>query len=602
MKRILSLILCAMILTAGVIVSIPASAADDFYTTAELLEIKEHIEDDAGMNEYATVQGACTDGKYAYFAVQNGATVILKYSLKNWELVDSKRYAGELGHANDMTYNPARNLILVANNGPDYKLLTGIDPDTLEIRGTAKLKIEVYSIAYNPARDIYVAGISGSYNFALLDNRFKVIKKFKGRDTGYTRQGCDCDDDYIYFSQSGGDNAVVVYDYDGRYVDIVSLGHTHEVENLFHIGSSFYTTLHYYGNSVQRLGLSKNRQITYNVYYDPGEGYGEMKATRVHYGTNTPLRANTFKKANYFFGGWRASRSIDGKYLGYRKFAGVSEWLDEEDVYEYDLYQDMDTVAKTVKFGSITLTPFWIRDQYVIRYDPAGAEGWMPEATVNYYDDYYIPENGHEMAGYIFAGFTAYRDYDNKFYGYRKNGKIAEWLEPQDLYKKHEFKPGETVSSLTYDGVVTLSPEFRFAYTYSDDNSALVEYIGYEEIVDIPNPSGNLKTIATGAFKDNFIFTELHIPETVENMEPQAAKTCSLLERVYFKDNFPDHYADDCFVDCETPSVLIDYDGRLIHLGYAGGSIDAQFVRFTAGAMRLALSQHHTDNEKAAAE
>lgn len=590
MKRILSLIICAAVVAATMIVGIPATAAENFYSTAELLELKEHIEDDADMNEYATVQGGCTDGKYAYFVVQNATSVILKYSLKTWELVDRKEYAGELGHANDMTYNPARNLILVANNAPDYKILTGIDPDTLSIRGTAKLKIEVYSIAYNPDRDIYVAGISGGYNFALLDNKFKVIKKIKGVNTGYTRQGCDCDDDYIYFSQSGGDNAVVVYDYDGKYVDIVSLGHTHEVENIFHVGSSFFTTLHYYGNSVHRLGLSKSRQIAFNVYYDPGEGYGEMKATKVHYGTDTPLRMNSFKKANYFFGGWRVSRSSDGKYLGYRKFSTVSEWLDEEDVYEYVLYNDGETVARTVKFGSITMTPFWIRDQYVIRYDPGGADGWMPEASIGYYDDYLIPENGYELTGYIFAGFTAYRDYDGRFYGYRKNSKIAEWLEPQDLYKKFEFKPGETVSSMTYDGVVTLTPEFRFAYTYNEDNSALVEYIGLEEIVDIPNPSGNLKTIATGTFKDNFIFTEIHVPETVENLEPEAVKTCSLLERVYFREHFPAYYADDAFVDCETPSVLIDYDGRLFHLGYAGGSIDAQFTRFTAGAMKLALS------------
>lgn len=590
MKRILCAVMSAILLIAMLAAAIPAHAATGFFATAELLELMEHIEDDADMNEYATVQGACTDGRYAYFAVQQGATVILKYDMKNWRLVDKKQYAGELGHANDMTYNPARNLILVANNGPDYKVLTGLDPDTLEIRGTAKLKLEVYSIAYNADRDIYVVGISGGYNFALLDNKFKVIKKFKGKDTGYTRQGCECDENYIYFAQSGGDNVVAVYDYDGNYVDMVSLGHTHEVENLFRVKGSFYTTLHYYGNSVHRVGLSNSTQIRYAVFYNAGEGYGEMKATSVHYGESTPLRANTFKKTNYFFGGWRASRSSDGKYLGYRKFSHVSEWLSQEDVYEYDLYDDREAVSETVKFGSVTMTPFWISERYTLRYDPNGSEGWMPEATVGYFDNYIIPENGFEMPGYIFAGFTAYRDYDDKYYGYRRHADTAEWLEAQDLYKAFEFKPGEIISSLTYGGTVTLTPVFRFAYTFNEDNTALTEYIGFDESVNIPNPSGKLNTIAGNAFVGNYNCTEVHIPSTVERVASEAFSDCGNLERVYFKDNFPDEYAEDCIVNCDSPAVFVEYDEKLFLLGYAADRTDSQLLRFNAGALLLALS------------
>ena len=592
MKRLISAALIAVMLAAMIAACIPAACAAGFYDKAELLEIMEHIEDDAGMNEYATVQGACTDGRYAYFAVQQSTTVILKYDMRNWRLADKKTYSGELGHANDMTYNPKRNLILVANNGPDYNVLTGIDPDTLKIRGTAKLKIDVYSIAYNADRDIYVAGISGGYKFALLDSKFKVLKTYNGKETGYTRQGCDCDENYIYFSQSGGDNAVAVYNYDGAYVDIISLGHTHEVENIFHVGGSFYTTLHYYGNSVHRVGLSDSTQIRFTVRYDPGDGYGEMKATSVHYGERTALRANSFKKTNYFFGGWRASRSMDGKYLGYRKFSKVSEWLNQEDVYEYDLYADRDSVSETIKYGSVTMTPFWIRESYVLRYDANGSEGWMPEATVGYYDDYIIPENGFELPGYVFAGFTAYRDYDDKYYGYRKGGDVAEWLEAEDLYKSFEFKPGEIISSMTYDGTVTLTPVFRFAYSFSEDGSTLTEYIGSDEIVDIPNPSGKLATIAGGTFAGNNIFTEVHIPTTVEQVEPQAFEDCSRLERVYFKDNFPDDFATDCITQCDSPAVIVEYDGRAYCLGYAAGKTDMQLLRFNAGALRLALSNH----------
>ena len=587
MKKLTAAVICAVMLLAMLTVCIPASAESGFYATAKLVEIAEHIEYDAGMNDYATVQGGCTDGTYAYFAAQQGNTTILKYDMRTWKRVDKATGMNVLGHANDMTYNSKRNWIVVANNAPEYNILTVINADSLEIVSTVTIKLEVYSIAYNPDRDIYVVGISGSYNFAFLDSTFKVVKKFKGQDTGYTRQGCDCDENYIYFAQSGGDNAVVVYDYAGKYVDIFSLGNSDEVENLFHVGSSFYTTLHHYGNFVHRMEFSQATQIRYTVRYDPGEGYGEMTPGSVHYGERTPLKTNTFKKTNYFFGGWKARRSCDGKYLGYRKFSRSSEWLDEKDVYEYFLYDDGEEVAETVRFGSVTMTPFWIRESYVVRYDSKGADGWMPEATVGYYKLYQIPENGFEMEGYIFAGFSAYRDYDNKYFGYRKKSKVAEWLEAEDLYKEYAFKPGEHFGSMTYDGTVYLSPIFRFAYSYNEDYTVLTEYIGLDELVHVPNPTGKLNTVATGAFSDNTICEELYFPDTVECMEDGAILNCTRLRRIYFRENFPDEFVTDCITLCNSPAVFVLYNGKPYLLGYAASSLDMQFIRFRAGSLLM---------------
>lgn len=598
MKKLISAVICAAMLAALIAACIPSALSAGFYDTAELLTLLEHIEDDAGMNEYATVQGACTDGKYAYFAVQQSSTSILKYDMSTWRLKDKYENMNFLGHANDMAYNPNKNWILVANNGPEYNVLTVLDASTMKKVSTVKLKINVYSVAYNPDKDVYVCGISGGYTFALLNSKFKVLKKYKGMNTGYTRQGCDCDKNYIYFSQSGGDNIVAVYDYSGKYVDLVSIGHSHEVENLFHAGSSFYTTLHFYGNSVHRIGLSDATKITFTVKYDPDGSFGEMKPTAVHYGESTPLRANSFWKTNYFFGGWRAQRSSDGKYLGYRKFSKVSEWLDKKDVYEYDLYGDRDTVAETVKFGSVTMRPFWIRETYDVRYDPGDSDGgWMAWATVGYYKDYEIPENGFEKEGYIFVGFTAYRDYDDKYYGYRKNSKEAQWLEKQDLDKEYTFKPGEQFNSMTYDGTVYLTPVFRFAYTFSDDHSTLLEYIGTNEIVNIPNPSGNLNTIAGGAFNKNNTCVEIHVPDTVERIESGAISDCSLLERVYFY-HLPAHYALDGIDKCNSPSVSLVRDGQTFLLGFAAGDIDARLIRLNASALRAAMTADAVDTKQ----
>ena len=591
MKKILSAVICAAMLAALIAAGIPTAFGAGFYATAELLDIKEHIEYDAGMNNYATVQGACTDGRYAYFAVQQSSTTILKYDMNSWELADKTENMNFLGHANDMAYNSKKNWIVVANNGPLYNVLTVIDANTMKRISTVKLKINVYSVAYNPEKDIYVCGISGGYTFALLNNQFKVIKKYKGRATGYTRQGCDCDKNYIYFSQSGGDNIVAIYDYDGKYVDTVSIGHSHEVENIFHVGSSFYTTLHYYGNSVHRIGLSKDTQIRFTVNYEPGDSYGEMKPTSVHYGEGTRLRANSFWKTNYFFGGWRAQRSCDGKYLGYRKFSTVSEWLDKEDVYTYNLYSDGDFVSQTVKFGSVTMTPFWIRETYEVNYDPGDAEsGWMPRSVVGYYKTYTIPENGFDRPGYVFVGFTAYRDYDDRIYGYRKNCDTPEWLDEEDLIREYEFKPGEKFRSMTYGGTVYLKPIFRFAYTFSDDGSTLLEYIGSDESVSIPNLSGNLNTIASGAFKQNNACVEIHIPETVERVESGAITDCALLERVLFTNHFPVHFAPDSIEQNNTPAVLLEREGQTFLLGFAAGGVDSQMIRLSAAALRAAQS------------
>lgn len=589
MKKTISAVICAVMLLSMIAVCVPA-AGTGFYKTAELLELKEHIEDDAGMNEFATVQGACTDGTYAYFAIQGNSTTILKYNMKNWKLADKGEKLSFLGHANDMTYNPKRKWILVANNGPDYNVLTAIDPGTFKKVSTIKLKINVYSVAYNPDRDIYVVGISGSYKFAILNSDFKVIKTYKGKDTGYTRQGCDCDKNYIYFPQSGGDNVVAVYNYSGQYVDMLSIGHKHEVENLFHVGSSFYTTLHYYGNSVQRIGMSKGTQISFTVNYDPDGSFGTMKPTSVHYGESIPLRENGFWKTGYFFGGWRARRSSDGKYLGFRKFSDVSEWLDKKDVYEYDMYADRDLVAETVKFGSVTMSPFWIRETYDVRFDPGDSDdGWMPWATVGYYKDYEIPENGFEKAGYIFVGYTAYRDYDNKYYGYRKGSPEAQWLEKDDMIKEYEFKPGEQFNAMTYDGTVYLTPVFRFAYTFSDDKTTLEEYIGFDQVAKIPNPSGNLTTIASGAFKENYTCTEIQIPDTVEKLESGAITDCGALKKIVFK-HFPSQYAIDSVEKCDSPAVTLERDGQTFLLGFAQDNVDANVIRLNAKALRAAMT------------
>ena len=292
MKRILRFAVCVMLCFSLISASFTftSSGAADFYNDVEMLHIADHIEHEAGLNEYATVQGACSDGKYAYFAFMQGAVCnIARFNAHSWEYIEKKPIVN-MGHCNDMTYNSDKGYLVVVNNVPYYDVVTLVDPDTLEPIKDVKLKEDIYSIAYNAKNKTYVVGISGTYNFALLDSNFKVKKKFKGVNTGYTRQGGDCDDDYIYFVQSGSNNILMAYDYSGKHIAKIPIDDRDEIENIFHIGSEFYTSLFYYGSTLYRIGFSGFSKIAYQVSYDANGGVGEMKATTVNYGKKPKLR------------------------------------------------------------------------------------------------------------------------------------------------------------------------------------------------------------------------------------------------------------------------------------------------------------------------
>ena len=594
-RRIVCVLLVLLLLTA--ICPIGINGAEDFYDQAELLLIKSHMEKDAGMSKYATVQGACTDGKYAYFAVQEYSTVILKYDMSNWKL-KKKATVSDLGHANDMTYNAKENVIVVANNNTVKDMLTLVDPDTLETKGTVEVKrdktakekqdktdtkdykvLNVYSVAYQEKEDRYVVGLSGTYNFAVLDAKFKQIKQYKGVDTGNTRQGCDCDDDYIYFTRSGGDNIVVIYDYSGKYIDTVTINHSQEVENLFHVGKDFYLTLHYYGNSLERVGFSKTTQISFKVNYQPGSGKGKMEPTTVHYGEETKLRKCSFTKEGYFFGGWQVSRSCDGKSIGTRIDSDQRAWLTQKELYNYRLYDDEAEVAKLTKVGEATLTAFWISERYTIRYDCGSGEGLMEDETAEYTGEHPLAQNRFVRHGYIFGGYTAQRDADGRVYGYREGEVHPRWLDPGDAQSLYLFDEGEEVSRLTYDGAVTFTAQFTSAFHFDDTQQTLLSYIGVDERVDVPDPAGVLNTIASGAFRDNMIMTELWVPQTVEVMEYGAVADCSALERVFFEEDFPDSFDDDCITGSHHPQIYLVIDGQPILVGFFSDRKCAVLIR-----------------------
>ena len=585
MRRILRFAVCAALISALIFANLCfVSAAESFYSSADTLLIKSHIEADANMSSLCTVQGACTDGKYAYFAVMNGGATVIKYDINTWEPVESKRITN-VGHANDMTYNSDKGYIVVANNAPYYDVITLLNPDTLEAIKDVQLDEEIYSIAYNSKRKQYVVGISGSYDFALLDESFKVVKKFEGEETGYTRQGCDCDDNYIYFVQSGGNNALVIYDYSGKNVAMMSLNDSDEVENIFHNGNDFYTSMFYYGNYLHRVAFSSRTAITYNVSYYANGGEGAMEDTVVKYGTPTKLRANSFTRPGYFFGGWMARHDIDGMCVGKRVGSDEIEWLYEDELNDWVLYDDTQTVSTTVRYGNVELSAFWINESYDIYYDDGIGEGYQDPVTVGYSDTYTVPETDFFCEGYVFDGFLAIRDCDGKVYGCRYGCDTPEWLRWEDMDTQYHIKPGEQLSKLSYDGPVTLTAQFRYAYTFGDDGTTLVEYVGVDEKVTIPDNRGELTTLGEGSIKDNEIMTELYIPESVSSLQSNAVSNCPKLRNIYFEGDLPEDFSAESVTGADAPIIYRMVDEVPMCIGFFTTTDSAPLIHMQSTAL-----------------
>lgn len=572
-------ILCAAMLFVNIGV---ADASSGFFSKVDMLFIDSHTEGYVGLGNAAPAQGACTDGKYAYFGfVSGGVCTLAKFDVNTWEYV-AKEQIINMGHSNDMTYNPDKDYLVVANNAPYYDVVTLINPDTLAPIKDVQIKEDIYSIAYNAKRKCYVVGLSGTYDFAILDDEFKVKEKFEGIKTGYTRQGCDCDDDYIYFVQSGGSNILVIYDYDGKHITDIPMTSSDEVENIFHVGNTFYTSLFYYGNKLYRIGFNNATKITYNVSYDPNGGEGEMKSTTVTYGESTKLEPNAFTRDGYFFAGWRARRTSDGKYIGYANGADDYDWLDEADVYNYVLYDDEEPVSTTVRYGNVKLYAEWIADRYEVHYNSGegvGEDYWL---SADHFEELTVPELNYTHEGYILDGYFVQRESDGRVYGYRSGSDKPEWLAPSDAREYYRFRAGDTYSAMTSEGVVNMTAQYKYAYTFGEDGSTLVEYVGVDEKVNIPSNDGELKTLAEGAIKDNEIMKDLYIPAGVNAMQKQSITNCPKLRNIFFEGDLPEELDGDCYVGQGSPLVYEIRDGQPFCIGFLTGKSGVSLLRMHA--------------------
>ena len=188
------------------------------------------------------MQGGGTDGKYAYYIINEGGATGLeksrmyKIDLETYEIVAQKQDF-LWSHANDVTYDSKRGVIVVCHCNKKISLL---DPETLDELEVLELTTGgQYSMAYNAKRDQYAIGKSMCYDIGITNSDFELIQTYPGED-GYTKQGMECDDDFIYFFHTGKrNNWIWVYDWDGNYLKKFTVPMVGESENLFIRGDKF---------------------------------------------------------------------------------------------------------------------------------------------------------------------------------------------------------------------------------------------------------------------------------------------------------------------------------------------------------------------------
>ncbi len=218
-----------------------------------------------------TVQGGCTDGTYIYqIMIDPDADAdsvpckILKINTSSWEL-DSVSEELNIDHANDMTYDEQNNLLVVCNNKPRYTIVTLVDPDNLQIRGTKTLGTKIYSIAYVGSEKCWYAGISNSADIVRFDESFNELGIIDNPENSYTRQSLATDGTYLY-SLYYNPNLVYRYSLSGAAQGHIVLPDTvNEAENIFFFDGSMFVGYNIRGAAGGFVARIDNSDFTVEI-------------------------------------------------------------------------------------------------------------------------------------------------------------------------------------------------------------------------------------------------------------------------------------------------------------------------------------------------
>ncbi len=222
---------------------------------------------------YKHAQGGCIMGDYLITCMHSPATnnipekvCLVKSELKTGKIV-AKSDNLVLGHANDATYNPDDNVIVVADMGMNGRHIVHIvNADTLKVERSISLQASGSSpisyIAYDEVNKRYVC-LGGTIEELYVYNRdFKLLKQIKCSglrdseeyDNSYLGNGAITDGKYVYIPEWHGgaiwppnakEEQIKTYlriiDLTiGKDVDLIELGFQREPEFIVFRNGKFY--------------------------------------------------------------------------------------------------------------------------------------------------------------------------------------------------------------------------------------------------------------------------------------------------------------------------------------------------------------------------
>ena len=276
-----------------------------------------------GNGGYAVAQGSATDGKYAYHMLASSSNQkgrVVKTEL-NGKLVKAGGVIN-IHHANGMTYDSKRNLLVCIGYGSYRHQLSYINPDTLELVKQTDVKYNyndkmsgvssnaknngLAAIAYVEKYDVYVcrsrgksvdSADSGSNNDILVfdaETLEKIGHIFTKVTGSYpeTYQSMDADEKYVYYLLSPGSgqsrNIILCLDWnseellpvvngDKKYVEkkwycnndnsgrpdaVITIPFSKESEGLFHTTDKATGKQNFYVTEYRGIWTYKTKTVT----------------------------------------------------------------------------------------------------------------------------------------------------------------------------------------------------------------------------------------------------------------------------------------------------------------------------------------------------
>lgn len=243
---------------------------------------------------YDTLQGACANAGFAYLTLYNRNVekcIIVKVKLSTREVIRVS-YPLPVYHANCLTYNTKKNLILATCTRVKGKRAVFIDPETLKVVSRKDIKLTkkvkklpgsvrrsykgFTAIAYNEKKDCYVGRLRGNNNVIIFDGNLKPKKYvvLKGKQTSLLNQGMDSAGNYIYdvrsFKGKKKYSMVTVHTMSGKLVGKVKFPYGrfpgNELQCIFHDGSQFYAGFYYTTSQIHDYA-SYHVKRTNKLYY-----------------------------------------------------------------------------------------------------------------------------------------------------------------------------------------------------------------------------------------------------------------------------------------------------------------------------------------------